>query len=165
MTSFENFDIISRKCGYSALFVDIIDGWPEWLSVVPEPAASSNRRWSDISSARGTYSDRSLLLIASLYRSTALFILATSLFHVKGAAIPSSKKDRGSVAACGGPSEGFVKEVREVPVVGNVLPMERVGCEKVSPRCRLVGDIPLFIESMDVAGDIPSESIDWRFWG
>src|SRR3569833_3714773 len=37
MTSLENLDIMSRKCGYRALLVDFIEGWPEWLSVVPEP--------------------------------------------------------------------------------------------------------------------------------
>jgi hypothetical protein len=88
-------------------------------------------------------------------------MLATSLFQVKGAAKPSSKNDRGNVAACGGPSEGLVKEVVEDPMTGIVLPMERFGFEKGS-RDR-VGDIPLLIESIDVAGDTPSERCDRRF--
>lgn len=65
MTSFENFDIMSRKSGYSALLVEMMDGWPEWLSVVPEAAARSSLRWSEMSSARATYSDRLLLDMAS----------------------------------------------------------------------------------------------------
>ena len=117
-----------------------------------------------MSSARRTYSDRSLLLIASRYRSTAFFMLATSLFQVNGAAEPSSKKDRGNVAACGGPSEGFVKEVVEGPMIGMELTMDRFGLEKGSARERVIGDIPL-IESIDVAGDTPSDTSDRRFRG
>ena len=43
-TSFEKRDIISRKAGYRALLLAIMEGNPEWLSVVPEPAAKSRRR-------------------------------------------------------------------------------------------------------------------------
>jgi len=116
-----------------------------------------------MSSARRTYSDRSLLLIASLYRSTAFFIFATSLFQVNGAAEPSSKKDRGNVAACGGPSEVLVNEVVEGPMIGMEVTIDRFAA-KGSARERLMGDIPL-MESIDVAGDTPSETSDRRFRG
>ena len=118
-----------------------------------------------MSSARRTYSDRSLLLIASRYRSTAFFMLAMSLFHVNGAAEPSSKKDRGNVAACGGPSVGFVKEVVEGPMIGMELTLDRLGLEKGSARECVIGDIPPLMESIDVAGDTPSDTSDRRFRG
>lgn len=115
-----------------------------------------------MSSARRTYSDLSLLLIASRYRSTAFFMLVTSLFQVNGAAEPSSKKDLGNVAACGGPSCVLVKEVVEGPIIGIAVTMDRF-VEKASFRGRLTGDIPL-MESIEVAGDTPSET-DRRFRG
>lgn len=117
-----------------------------------------------MSSARRTYSDLSLLLMASLYRSTALFIFATSLFQVRGAAEPSSKKDRGNVAACGGPREGFVKEVVEGPMIGMEVTMDKLGLVNGSARDRCGGDAPL-IESIEVAGDTPSETNERRFRG
>jgi hypothetical protein len=94
--------------------------------------------------------------MASLYRSTALFILATSLFHVRGAEEPSSKKVRGTTPDCGEPPiVGLVKEVDEGLEVGPAV------LEKVSPRDRM-GESPLLMESIDVAGDIPSESMERR---
>jgi hypothetical protein len=102
--------------------------------------------------------------MASLYLSTALFILATNPFHVKGAAVPSSKNDRGSVAACGGPRGGFVKEVVEGPMIGIEVTMDKVGFVNGSARDRVMGDVPL-IESIDVAGEMPSETSDLRFRG
>jgi hypothetical protein len=51
-----------------------------------------------------------------------------------------------------------MKEVEEGLEVG---PMALLEFEKVPPRDRM-GENPLLIESMDVAGDIPSESIDRR---
>jgi len=41
-------------------------------------------------------------------------MLVTSLVHVNGAALPSSKNDRGSVAACVGADVGLVNEVVDV---------------------------------------------------
>ena len=89
-------------------------------------------------------------------------MFATSLFQVNGAADPSSKKDRGRVAACGGPSAGFVKEVVDGPMTGIEVTMDRFGFAKGSARDRVVGDMPL-IESIDVAGDTPSETRDRLF--
>lgn len=89
-------------------------------------------------------------------------MFATSLFHVNGAADPSSKNDRGRVAACGGPSAGFVKEVEDGPMTGIEVTMERFGFAKGSARDRVTGDMPL-IESIDVAGDTPSETRDCLF--
>ena len=86
-------------------------------------------------------------------------MLATNLFHVSGTAEPSSKKDRGNVAACGGPSEGFVKEVVEGPTIGIEVTIDKFGFANGSLRDRVTGDMP-FIESMDVAGEIPSETKD-----
>ena len=83
------------------MLVEMMDGWPEWLSVVPEPAARRRRRWSDISSARATYSDLLLLFMASRYRSIDLFMLFTRRLQVRGGVLPSSKKERGMLAALG----------------------------------------------------------------
>jgi hypothetical protein len=55
-----------------------------------------------------------------------------------------------------------VKDVVEGPMMGIVWTIERFGFEKVSFRVRLIGDIP-FMESMDVAGDAPSEMYERRF--
>ncbi len=90
-------------------------------------------------------------------------MFATSLFHVKGAADPSSKNDRGRVAACGGPSEGFVNDVVEGPIIGIEVAMDKFGFAKGSTRDRVTGDIPL-MESIDVAGETPSE-VDRRCGG
>jgi hypothetical protein len=92
-------------------------------------------------------------------------MLATSLFQVNGAAAPSSKNDRGKVAACVGASAGFVNEVVEEPIAGIEVTIERFGFEKGSARDREVGDIPLLIESIEVAGDTPSETNDRLFRG
>lgn len=89
-------------------------------------------------------------------------MLLTSLFQVNGAAEPSSKNERGSVAAYGGPSDGLVKEVVEGPITG----IDKLGLENGSTRERVIGDIPPpLIESIDVAGDTPSEVCDRRFRG
>jgi hypothetical protein len=89
----------------------------------------------------------------------AFFILATSLFHVRGAVEPSSKNVRDTTPDCGEPNEGLMKEVEEGLEVGPIVLL--LEFEKVPPRDRL-GKNPLLIESMEVAGDIPSESIDRR---
>ena len=143
--------------------MDIIDGCPEWLSVVLEPAASSNRRWSEISSARRTYSERSLLFIASRYRSMAFFMFPTSLLQVNCTATPSSKKDRGRFGPGVAPCAGLLNEVVEVPIGGIDDPIDIFGFEKGSARERDTGDMPLFRESIEVAGDTPSDSRDRRF--
>jgi hypothetical protein len=92
-------------------------------------------------------------------------MLATSLFQVIGAAEPSSKKDRGKVAACGGLSEGVVKEVVDGPMMGMAVTMDKFGLMKGSAgRDRVTGEAP-FIESIDVAGEIPSETRDRLFRG
>ena len=87
-------------------------------------------------------------------------MFATSLFQVKGAA-PSSKNDRGKLAACGGPSKGFVKEVVEGPMIGTAETMDKFGLAKGSARDLVTGEVPL-MESVDVAGDTPSETKDRR---
>ncbi len=91
-------------------------------------------------------------------------MFATSLFHVSGAAVPSSKKDRGTLAACGGPRAGVVKDVVEGPITGMDVTIDRFGFEKVSVRVRFIGDRP-FNESIEVAGDTPSEIYERRFRG
>ena len=102
--------------------------------------------------------------MASRYLSTEIFIFATSLFQVKGAAIPSSKKDRGRVAACGGPTEGFVKEVVDGPIIDIAGTIDKEGLINGSALDRAMGDMPL-IESIEVAGETPSEASDRRFRG
>lgn len=82
--------------------------------------------------------------------------MATSLFHVSGAAEPSSKNDRGKVAACGGPSAGVVNEVVEGPMIG-IAVKDTFGVLNVSARERVPGDVPL-IESIEVAGETPSDN-------
>lgn len=102
--------------------------------------------------------------MASRYLSTAFFMLATNRFQVKGAEVPSSKKDRGNVAACGGPNVGFVKEVADGPIIVIAGTIDKVGLENWSALDRATGDRP-FIESIEVAGDTPSETSDRRFRG
>jgi hypothetical protein len=93
-------------------------------------------------------------------------MFVTSLFQVNGAAEPSSKNEWGIVAVCVRPSGGFVNEVVEGPMTGiEVTPViDKFGLEKGSACDRVVGDMPL-IESIDVAGDTPSETKDRRFRG
>ncbi len=86
-------------------------------------------------------------------------MFATSLFQVRGAAEPSSKKDRGKLPACGGPSEGFVKDVVDGPMVGIAVAMDKLGLEKGSARDLVMGEVPL-IESIEVAGETPLEMKD-----
>ena len=92
-------------------------------------------------------------------------MLATSLFQVNGAAAPSSKNDRGRVAACVGAIAEFVNEVVEEPMAGIEVTVERFGFENGSVRDREIGDIPLVMESIEVAGDTPSEINDRLFRG
>lgn len=68
------------------------------------------------------------------------------------------------MAACGGPSAGFVKEVVEGPMIGIEVTMDRLELVKGSARTRLPGEVSL-IESIEVAGDIPSETLERRFLG
>lgn len=98
----------------------MMEGFPEWLSVVPEPAASSKRRWSEMSSALRTNSDRLPFSIACLKRSTALRISSTSLFHARGTAFTSSKSWRDIVGAAVPVMGLFEKEVMVVPRGGIV---------------------------------------------
>jgi hypothetical protein len=71
-----------------------------------------------MSSARATYSALLPLSMAWRYRSMAFFIAETSRLHVRGGAPPSSKKDRGIVAAVGKLYVVLVKEVAEVIIGG-----------------------------------------------
>jgi hypothetical protein len=104
-------------------------------------------------------------MIASLYRSIALFILAMSPLHSNGATVPSSKNERGNVAACGGPDAGAeVNEVVEGPIIAIELPMETLVLIYGSARVRLAGEFP-FIESIEVAGDTPPETKERRDFG
>lgn len=57
-----------------------------------------------------------------------------------------------------------MKEVVDGPIIGMLETMERLGFVKGSVLVRLTGDMP-FIESIDVAGEIPSETKDRRFRG
>jgi len=79
--------------------------------------------------------------------------------------VPSSKKDRGSVAACVGACAGLVNDVVEDPMTGIVVPIDKFGLEKGSALDRVAGDMPLLIESIEVAGETPSETCDRRFRG
>lgn len=93
--------------------------------------------------------------------------MATNRFHVKGAADPSSKQDRGKLPAWGVVREAVglvVKEVMEGPAAGIDVIMDKLGFIKGSFRDRVMGDMPL-IESMDVAGEIPSDTKDRRWRG
>lgn len=55
---------------------------------------------------------------------------------------------------------GFVNEVVEGPTTGMEDVIERFELVKTSPLDRTLGDIPLLIESIEVAGDTPSEIND-----
>ena len=161
-TSFENLDIISRKCGYNALFVDIMEGLPEWLSVVPEPAASRRRRWSEMSSALRTNSGRWPLVITSRYRWTARRISSTSVFQVSGTACASSKNLRGNNEVLEALAGALAKEFMVVPTGGIPCCIAESDMLLASVRFvreRLIGDAALK-ESMDVAGDTPSDRYD-----
>ena len=57
-----------------------------------------------------------------------------------------------------------VKEVIEGPTRGIEVIMDKFGLEKVSFLDREIGDMPL-IESIDVAGDTPSDTKDRRLRG
>ena len=86
-------------------------------------------------------------------------MLATSLLHVSGCVVPSSKNERGIVAAVGklGVLKGMLKEAPAAPgVAPDVVP------GKVSARPFLVtGDWPL-IESIDTDGERPVSANDRR---
>lgn len=110
-----------------------------------------------MSSARLTYSDRLLLVMASRYRSMARFILAISVFQVSGWEVPSSKKERGIVAACGRLKPALVKDVAEAST--GVGPAWDDGIDKLG---LMNGSVPRrnpdatpAIESMDGEGEIP----------
>jgi hypothetical protein len=90
---------------------------------------------------------------------------ATILFQLNGVAVPSSKNDRGKVAGCDAGSAGVVKDVVEDPIAGIEVTMERFGLENGSVRDRMIGDIPLPIDSMDAAGETPFEVKDRLFLG
>jgi hypothetical protein len=49
-------------------------------------------------------------------------------------------------------------------MIGIEVTMDKFGLEKGSARDRVMGDIP-FIESIEVAGDTPSDTNDRRFRG
>jgi hypothetical protein len=86
----------------------------------------------------------------------AFFIFVTSRFHVRGGVLPSSKNERGIVAAVGRLNVVLVKAV--AAAIEGVWPV----FEKVSLRPALVmGDWP-FIESMEMEGDKPSLANVWR---
>lgn len=127
-----------------------MEGWPEWLSVVPEPAARSSLRWSEMSSALATYSERALLVIASRYRSMARFMLVTSRLQVRGGVDPSSKKDLGTLVVAGTLYVVLVKDVADA-MLGACAPLAYPSAY-ASLLFRRPGEVP-FIESMDVEGD------------
>lgn len=85
----------------------------------------------------------------------------TSLCHVNGATDPSSKKECGKVAACGGPDSGpDVNEVVDGPLIAMEFPIDRFVFMYGSFRVR-AGELP-FIESIDVAGYMPPATKDRR---
>jgi hypothetical protein len=57
-----------------------------------------------------------------------------------------------------------VKEVVEGPMIGIEVTMDKFGFVNGSARDRVTGDMP-FIESIEVAGDTPSDTKDRRFRG
>lgn len=61
------------------------------------------------------------------------------------------------------PCPGLLKEVVEVPMAGIDDPIDIFGFVKGSARARVTGDMPLFNESIEVAGEIPSDNSDRRF--
>ena len=61
------------------------------------------------------------MFIASLYRSTAVFIFPTNLFHVSGAAWPSSKNERGTAEGCTTAVGALVKDVVEAIAFGRAV--------------------------------------------
>ena len=93
----------------------------------------------------------------------AFFIFPTSLFQVNCTATPSSKKDRGRFGPVAVPCAGLLNEVVEVPMAGMDVPIDIFGFVKGSARERDTGDMPLLSESIEVAGDTPSDSSDRRF--
>lgn len=57
-----------------------------------------------------------------------------------------------------------MKEVVEGPMIGIEVTMDKFGFVNGSARDRVTGDMP-FIESIEVAGDTPSDTKDRRFRG
>lgn len=57
-----------------------------------------------------------------------------------------------------------MNEVVEGPRIGMAVTMDRFGFRNGSARDRVIGDMPL-IESIDVAGEMPSEMCERRFRG
>jgi len=58
-----------------------------------------------------------------------------------------------------------VNEVVEDPITGSDVTIERLELEKGSARDLVVGDIPLLMESIEVAGDTPSDTSERRVLG
>lgn len=87
----------------------------------------------------------------------ARFILATRVFQVNGCEAPSSKKERGIVAACGRLKPAFVKEVADASTgVGPNVDddMDRLVLMNGSVPRRNPATPPV-IESIDGEGEIP----------
>jgi len=61
------------------------------------------------------------------------------------------------------PCAGLLNEVVDVPMAGIDDPIDIFAFEKGSARERDTGEMPLFRESIEVAGDTPSDSSDLRF--
>jgi hypothetical protein len=89
----------------------------------------------------------------------AFFMLVTSRLHVSGGVDPSSKKERGMVAAVGRLNVVLVKEVAAFIMGG--WPREAFGKVSFLVSVLVIGPWPL-IESMDAAGEIPLLAKDWR---
>lgn len=83
-------------------------------------------------------------------------MLATSVFHVNGWEAPSSKKDRGIVAACGRLKPAFVNEVADARMgVGPAADdIDRLVLMNGSVPRRNAGTKPE-IESIEGEGEIP----------
>lgn len=118
-----------------------------------------------MSSALRTKSDRSPLLMTSRYLCTARRISSTKVFQVRGTACASSKYLRGSSEVAEEAAGAFANEVMVVPIGGipcwiaekeaAVLASVRFVRERLSGDCK---------ESMEVAGDTPSERYERRRW-
>ena len=83
-------------------------------------------------------------------------MLATSVFQVNGCAAPSSKNERGIVAAWGRLKPAFVKEVADASIgVGPAADeAARFVLIKGSVGLRAADPVPV-IESMDGEGEMP----------
>lgn len=90
---------------------------------------------------------------------------STIVFQVNGTACASSKKRRGSSEVAEAPAGAFANEVMVVPIGGMpccIAENEAVVLASVTLVCDRVNGDALFRESIEVAGDTPSDRYDRR---